>query len=266
MLDRFNRDINYLRVSVTDRCNLRCMYCMPEEGIKLFPREKILSIEEIAEAVSVASDKIGIRKVRLTGGEPLVRKGITELVRLISSIPGIEDLSITTNGVLLEKYASELKLAGLTRVNISLDTLDPEKYREINGGEISRVLDGIQAAKKAGFLPIKINVVLARGHNEDDLADLKHFCMKEGLEIRHISLMDLEEGTFSKVDGGSSGDCSSCNRLRLMSDGTVKPCLFSNNGYNIREHGIENAFLMALNRKPERGETSDNHQFYNIGG
>jgi cyclic pyranopterin phosphate synthase len=267
MLDRFKRDINYLRVSVTDRCNLRCEYCMPEEGIELISRDEILSIEEIAEVVKVGAEKIGIKKIRLTGGEPLVRKGIVDLVGMIAGINGIEELSMTTNATLLPEFAADLRRAGLDRVNISLDTLSPGEYRRVTrGGEIQKVFDGIRAARDAGLTPIKINVVKTESMNEDDLAEIKEFCRKEDLEIRHITLMNLKQGTFSKVEGGSSGDCATCNRLRLMANGNIKPCLFSNEGFNIREHGIENAFLKALNIKPERGETSDNHQFYNIGG
>jgi len=267
MLDRFNRNIDYLRISVTDRCNLRCVYCMPEEGINLIPRDEILSIEEIAEVVRVGASRLGIRKIRLTGGEPLVRKGIVDLLRLISGIPGIEEITMTTNGALLERYAVDLKEAGLTRVNISLDSINPDDYRRITrGGDLDDVLRGIGAAREAGLSPIKINVVKTDSRKDGDLEELKEFCRKERLEIRHITLMNLKTGTFSKVEGGSSGDCSTCNRLRLMSNGNIKPCLFSNHGFNIREHGIEKAFLMALAIKPEKGETSDNHQFYNIGG
>ena len=155
MFDRFNRSIDYLRISVTDRCNLRCRYCMPEKGIRLLKHEDILSFDEMAEFTKVAVRK-GIKKVRITGGEPLVRKGIVTLVSMISEIDGIKDLSMTTNGILLRNFASDLKKAGLHRVNISLDTIDPVKFSYITrDGKITDVLDGINAAKDAGFCLLK---------------------------------------------------------------------------------------------------------------
>ncbi|MDD5694804.1 MAG: radical SAM protein, partial [Bacteroidales bacterium] len=146
MYDRFNRPIQYLRISVTDRCNLRCVYCMPEEGVVPLKHSDILSYEEILEVVGVAIES-GIQKIRITGGEPLVRKGVVSLVSRVSSLKGIRDLSMTTNGILLEEFARPLKDAGLHRINISLDTLDPDRYRQLTrGGDITRVLKGIMAA------------------------------------------------------------------------------------------------------------------------
>lgn len=155
MFDRFNRKINYLRISVTDRCNLRCVYCMPEEGVVLLDHKEILSFDEIVDVAKTAVRK-GVDKIRVTGGEPLVRNGIIDLVKMIGEIDGIKDFSMTTNGILLSKYADDLANAGLHRVNISLDTLDPEKFKQITrGGDIQKVFDGIEAAKKAGLNPIK---------------------------------------------------------------------------------------------------------------
>ncbi|MEE9523387.1 MAG: radical SAM protein, partial [Thermodesulfovibrionales bacterium] len=157
--DRYSRVIDYMRVSVTDRCNLRCVYCMPEEGVKHIVRKEILSYEEIVRIVGIASG-LGVRKVRITGGEPLARKNIQSLIREISSIDTIEDLSLTTNGVLLEKYADELSVCGLDRINVSLDTLKPERYREITrGGDFEIVMKGIEKARNAGLGPVKINMV-----------------------------------------------------------------------------------------------------------
>ncbi len=267
MLDRFNRNIHYLRISVTDRCNLRCTYCMPEKGIKQIPREDVLTLEEIAEAVKLGASEFGIRKIRLTGGEPLLRKGIVSLVEQIGSIKGIEEIAMTTNGILLKKYASALRKAGLNRVNISLDTLSPVKFSAITrGGEVGSVIEGIEAARSAGLLPIKINVVKTENTDPDELEALKEYCRINDLKIRFIHQMDLKTGTFSQVEGGSSGNCATCNRLRLMSNGDIKPCLFGNHGFNIRELGIKKAFQMALGHKPQKGEINDNHQFYNIGG
>ena len=155
MFDRFNRKINYLRVSVTDRCNLRCVYCMPAEGIKLISHDQILSFEEIADVVRVAVT-MGITKVRITGGEPLVRKGIIQLVGMIGRIKEISDLSMTTNGTLLKNFADDLAGAGLHRINISLDSVDPVKFREITrGGNVNDVFEGIRAAKKPDFILLR---------------------------------------------------------------------------------------------------------------
>src|ERR1035437_1713558 len=175
MLDRFNRHINYLRISVTDRGNLRCTYCMPEEGIRLLDHSDILTYEEITAFTRLAVSN-GITKVRLTGGEPLVRKNIVELVSMLSQIDGLEDLSMTTNGILLSTFASDLKKAGLNRINISLDTMNPDQYSQITkNGELAKVLEGIDAAFQAGLKPIKINCVLL-GQSDEDTRQLRHFC------------------------------------------------------------------------------------------
>src|SRR5512133_385538 len=191
MFDRFNRKLNYLRISVTDRCNLRCTYCMPEEGIKLFRHEEILTFSEIAGFTRVAVAG-GVTKVRITGGEPLVRKGISALVRMISDIYGIEDLSMTTNGTLLKQFALELRESGLQRVNISLDTIDPEKFRKITRtGNITDVFEGIEAAKKAGLFPVKINCVIKDSREEEEAKAVARFCEENDLEIRYIRQMAL---------------------------------------------------------------------------
>lgn len=266
MYDRFNRNINYLRISVTDRCNLRCKYCMPEHGIKLLRHEDILTFEEIKDFTRVAVAK-GVTKVRLTGGEPLVRKGITTLVRMISEINGIRDFSMTTNGVLLKQYAYELHAAGMHRVNISLDTIDPGKFRDITrGGNILDVFEGIEVAKNAGLLPVKVNCVINISKEEDEARAVTSFCQDNGLEIRYIKQMDLVSGHFSKVDGGTGGDCALCNRLRLTANGKLKPCLFSNIEFDIRETGYEKALKQAIELKPECGSRNSTGSFYNIGG
>ncbi len=266
MLDRFNRHITYLRISVTDRCNLRCVYCMPERGIELIPKDEILSLEEIADVVRVAAD-LGVRKIRLTGGEPLVRQGIVDLTDMIRKIKGIEEIGMTTNGVLLAQYADDLKKAGLNRVNVSLDSVSPEKYSEITrGGDLEAVFAGIRAAIKAGLTPVKINVVRLNKGYDQEIQAIKEYAEDQGVKIRFISQMDLRTGEFSPVEGGDGGNCEICNRLRLTANGMLKPCLFSNREYSVREHGIREAFLMALNAKPEKGIISDTHSFYNIGG
>jgi GTP 3',8-cyclase len=266
MFDRFNRNLNYLRISVTDRCNLRCTYCMPEEGIKLFSHNDILTFDEIAGFTKVAVSH-GVTKVRITGGEPLVRKGITNLVRMISEIGGIMDLSMTTNGTLLKAYAHELRSAGLHRVNISLDTIDPAKFAKLTRtGNLDDVFEGIEAAQNAGLLPVKINCVIKDSKEEDEARKVADFCLKNNLEIRYIHQMDLVHGHFSIVDGGSGGDCSACNRLRLTSNGKLKPCLFNDVEFDIRELGFENALGLAAEMKPECGSRNITGEFYNIGG
>ena len=265
MFDQFNRHINYLRISLTDRCNLRCNYCVPVEGIKLMPNDDILSCDEIIEIVKIGAS-LGITKIRLTGGEPLMREDIVELVGRIKSINSIIDLSITTNGTRLSKLAKPMKEAGLDRVNVSLDTLDTVKYKKITKGSLSDVLEGIDAAFNVGFTPVKINFVRIKGVNEEDELEVKNFCATKGLQLRFIRQMNLETGEFYPVEGGEGGICSLCNRLRLTANGTIKPCLHSDYGFNIREFGIEQAFLKALNLKPKKGIGSKTHQFYNIGG
>jgi len=266
MFDGFNRKIDYLRISVTDRCNLRCRYCMPEEGIKLLRQEDILSFNEITDFTRVAVDN-GISKIRITGGEPLVRKNIVTLVNMISEISGIKDLSMTTNGVLLEHFARDLKTAGLQRVNVSLDTTDPDKYRYITRiGNIDDVFAGIETAKRAGLLPVKINCVVKESKEEDDARGVADYCKLNGLEIRYIRQMDLCRGFFSVVEGGTGGNCRICNRLRLTAQGMLKPCLFSPLEFDIKQLGFLRALELAVENKPEAGHQNNNGSFYNIGG
>jgi cyclic pyranopterin phosphate synthase len=239
---------------------------MPEEGIKLLSHNDILTFDEITDFVKAAVDR-GIKKVRLTGGEPLVRRGIVTLVSMLSSIDGISDLSMTTNGVLLGQYAEDLKKAGLQRVNISLDTVDPIRFEYISrNGALKEVLEGIEAAVKAGLTPVKINCVVKESANEPDAASVTEYCIKNGLEIRYIRQMDLVKGHFYVVDGGTSGDCSICNRLRLTSNGKLKPCLFNDIEFDIRELGFERALELATEHKPECGTLNRTGDFYNIGG
>jgi cyclic pyranopterin phosphate synthase len=239
---------------------------MPEEGIALMQHAEILSFEEIMEVVDAAIG-LGINKVRLTGGEPLVRKGIVNLVQMIASKPQIVDLGMTTNGQLLEQYAQPLKDAGLHRVNVSLDTMNPEKYKQITrGGSIEKVLNGIEASVKAGFLPVKINCVIIKSPTEPDALEVAEYGKQHGLQVRYIRQMDLEKGEFYIVDGGSGGDCSSCNRLRLTANGMIKPCLFNDMEYSVRKLGAEQALKSALDNKPSCGTVNKHGEFYNIGG
>jgi GTP 3',8-cyclase len=266
MFDSYNRHINYLRISVTDRCNLRCEYCMPAGGIELIRHQDVLRFEEIMEVVEIAVAK-GVNKVRITGGEPLVRKGVVNLVEMIARVPGILDLGMTTNGVLLEQFAKPLKEAGLQRINISLDTLDERRYKAITrGGDLNLVLKGIDAAISAGLKPVKINCVIKKDTNETDARMVDHYCQERGLQIRYIREMDLESGEFYVVHGGTGGDCASCNRLRLTANGMIKPCLFNDLEFSVRELGASKALELALEQKPPCGTVNMKGEFYNIGG
>lgn len=266
MYDSFKRKITYLRVSVTDRCNLRCTYCMPECGITPLPHSEVLTFEEITNVIRYAVEH-GVSKVRITGGEPLVRRNIVELVKMTAAIPGINELAMTTNGVLLDRFAHQLKAAGLQRVNISLDSVDPERFRQITRvGRLEAVFRGIAAAREAGLEPVKINCVIKKSPDEPDAMAVKEFCRQEGLQLRFIKEMNLETGQFSQVIGGDGGHCASCNRMRLTANGDLRPCLFSDLAYNVRTLGIEKAFEAALNNKPACGSVNHKNQFNNIGG
>jgi len=239
---------------------------MPEEGVQWIPHHQILSFEEILKVVRVAAN-LGIHKIRLTGGEPLVRKGIVELVSEIAKINAIKDISMTTNGILLPQFAHQLFKAGMQRLNISLDTLDEEKYHHMSRvGKLEDALNGIFAAKDAGFKPIKINMVVNAGTSLAEKQTMKSFCISNGLQIRFIHEMNLEEGSFTKVEGGEGGNCALCNRIRLTAKGDIMPCLFSSSGYNVRELGAETAIKMAIGLKPKSGKTNQVNSFYNIGG
>lgn len=294
MKDGFQRQISYLRLSITDLCNLRCRYCMPECGIDKKDHSQILTLEEIAEIVA-ASARLGIKKVRITGGEPLIRKGLPSLIEQIASIEGIREIALTTNGLLLEQMAEDLTKAGLHRVNISLDTLKEDKFQSMaRGGSLQQVLAGIQAAREAGLGPIKINTVLIGGFNDDEIADFAELTKEDDIEVRFIELMPLgpaasfPEGSFlpcesvlQKLPGliscGNSGVarlyqlpdakgriglitpishdfCQTCDRIRLTSDGKIKPCLHSDTEIPLRGlHGEDLLQKLAesIGQKPE---------------
>jgi cyclic pyranopterin phosphate synthase len=274
-------DVDYLRVSVTDRCNLRCIYCNPLGGCDFIDRREILRFEEIRRLVGLFAE-CGIRKVRLTGGEPLVRKNIIRLVRELAGIPGIEELSMTTNGVLLEPIAKELKDAGLKRVNISLASAERECYRQITGFDLlSKVTDGIYKAIEVGLTPVKINSVIIKGVNVSQIPALAEMSIELPVLVRFIEycptgrytrpdsyyvpnsevrkIIEREFGLLSSIvvgnangpalyfkvegssgaigfiSGRSSVFCRQCNRLRLTSDGKVKPCLYSDHCYELKK-------------------------------
>lgn len=189
--DKFDRVIDYMRISITDRCNLKCMYCMPKGELKPFEFKEILSYEEIVRVVTVAA-RLGVKKIRITGGEPLTRKNLPYLIASLKAINGIEDISLTTNGILLEKYARTLADSGLDRVNISLDSFRPERYKEITrGGDLSHVIKGLQAAEEAGLLPIKINMVPVRALNDDEVEDFARMTLETPRHVRFIEFMPI---------------------------------------------------------------------------
>ncbi|MCX7988958.1 MAG: GTP 3',8-cyclase MoaA [Thermodesulfovibrio sp.] len=199
MKDNFNRNIDYLRISIIDRCNLRCIYCMPEEGISnLLPHHEILSYEEILKIVEIGVD-LGITKIRITGGEPLLRKGIVSFIERLAKIEGIQDIGMTTNGVLLKKFAKDLYKAGLKRVNVSLDSLNQDKFRTITRvGSIGEVLDGIEEANKVGLKPVKVNVVVMKGINDDEIEKFALWSKEVEYQIRFIEFMPIGQNAWKK--------------------------------------------------------------------
>ena len=214
MYDNHNREINYLRVSVTDRCNLRCIYCMPKEGLSLLGHEDILSYEEILRIVKIAV-KRGIVKVRLTGGEPLVRRGLVDFISSLKTLDGLRDITLTTNGILLEDYAEPLYKAGIRRINVSLDSLNAEKYKSITRrGDLLRVIRGIKKAECIGFSPIKINVVAIKGFNDDELLNFAKLTVHKPYQIRFIEYMPI-------------GEAASENGFAYLSNDTVKEIINS---------------------------------------
>ena len=295
MIDNYGRSIDYLRISVTDLCNLRCRYCMPEEGVPKQPHSTIMTFEEIVSAAKAAA-ATGIRKIRITGGEPLVRRGIVSLCRELSSIEGINEVCMTTNGTLLRRFAEQLKDAGVARLNISLDTLVPEKYNYITRlGNLSDALEGIDAAFDAGFDSIKINNVLTGGFNDDEIEAFVDMTRDRSIEVRFIELMPIGGGidfdtskfischhVLERVpeleplelrDGvaelyrlpealGRVGlirpishkFCDSCNKIRITSDGMLKPCLHSDREISLRGKDcseMEEIIRGAILEKPE---------------
>jgi cyclic pyranopterin phosphate synthase len=290
ILDSFGRSINYLRISVTDRCNLRCIYCMPPEGVPQMSHSEILSYEEI-QTVSRAAAELGINRIRVTGGEPLVRAELPNVIKMLSQIEGIQELSLTTNGTMLKKYAWELKKAGLSRVNVSLDTLKPDKFRYITRlGKLKDVLEGIEAAREAGLQPVKINTVVMRGINDDEILDFARMTCEDRWHVRFIELMPFKGvaefvpsvelrqhiGLLGRLEpcpsitgngpamyyrlSGAKGTigfispltelsfCSRCNRMRLASDGKLRPCLLGEDEIDMKVPLRNNASMEEIKR------------------
>lgn len=287
MLDGEGRLIEYLRLSVTDRCNCRCTYCMPAGGVPMLGHKDILSFEELTEVVGACA-QLGVRKVRLTGGEPLVRRGLPELVRMIRAVPGVEELAMTTNATLLAPVAAELHHAGLDRLNVSLDTLDAARYAELTrGGSLEDALAGLAAARDAGFSHTKVNCVLMGGVNDADVPRLAELARTEPIDVRFIELMPMgpcagwpkarfipAETVLEVVPGlvplrrdgvaelwhapGWAGNvglirpmshrfCDGCSRIRVTADGRLKPCLHS--AAEIPLRGLHGEALLAELRR-----------------
>ena len=299
MKDKFGRDITYLRISVTDLCNLRCKYCMPESGVESLCHSDILSLEEIVEIVKVAA-KNGITKIRLTGGEPLVRRGFVHLCKEISKIEQIEDIAITTNGVHLKNMADDLFENKVKRINFSLDTLVKEKYNDITRrNDFEKTMESLFYAIEKGF-KVKLNVVLIGGFNDDEIENFVKLANDYDLEVRFIELMQIGETAnwskdkfvsnkivlekvpkleFDGVSGvakiykikGQKGKiglispiscsfCSDCNRIRLTSDGKLKPCLHSKDEINLKGlsgEELEEVFKRGIFDKPEKHHLED---------
>ncbi|MCG2812668.1 MAG: radical SAM protein [Candidatus Aminicenantes bacterium] len=268
MFDTYSRNITYLRVSVTDRCNLRCSYCMPEAGIELKSHADILSYEKIVHIVAAAAE-MGIHKIRLTGGEPLLRRNIVFLVCELKAVPGVSEVSMTSNGTLLDLLAAELKQAGLDRLNISLDTLDAGKYRQLTrNGEIEKVFAGMAAARRVGFKATKINMVLIPGFNDNEVETMKKFCGKNDLllqRIHHYSLHD-HKTVQQELAAERPLSCNVCNRLRLTADGKLKPCLFSDREFTVDFSDIPASLEKAVYAKPKHGVACRNRENWQIGG
>jgi len=265
MLDRYNRKINYLRISVTDRCNLRCTYCMPPEGVALKKKKENLSIDEFVEIVKEAVP-LGFTKIRLTGGEPLLKAGIVELVQKIKALSGVDHLGMTTNGVLLSKYAKPLKAAGLDSVNVSLDTLDPQLYHSITGGgNIEKVLEGINSAIEERFT-VKINTVVQDSTTEENILEMKTFCKNKGISLQLINHYSLKKKKLDNYCFDRPPPCEKCNRIRLMADGNLKPCLHSNIEIPVELKNIKSSLVEAVLRKPRRGGICTNRSMIEIGG
>lgn len=267
MEDGLGRSISYLRLSVTDRCDLRCRYCMPEEGVPRLRHGDICSFEELREFTEAAAE-LGVHKLRVTGGEPLVRRGIVELCAMLRQVPGIRELCLTTNGQLLEQLALPLRQAGVDRLNLSLDSLRPERYAAITRtGQLEQALRGLQAAEAAGFAQLKLNCVLLGGVNDDEIGDFVRLTREHPWQVRFIELMpmgccahwprerflsagvvpqrvpELEEagrdgvarlyrlpdglGTVGLIEPMSCAFCAQCSRIRITADGKLKPCLHS---------------------------------------
>ncbi len=218
LIDSHSRKINYLRISITDRCNLRCLYCMPEEGVTLAPPASILRYEEILRVARIAVSH-GVSSIRVTGGEPLVRKGIVEFIRDLAAIKGLKDISLTTNGVSLAEFAEPLKKAGLSRVNVSLDSLKKDRFAGITrADQLERVLLGLEEAERAGLTPVKINMVVIKGFNDDEILDFARLTRKKPYHVRFIEYMP-----FNTEEGWDRDKCLGADEIKKIIEKTEGP-------------------------------------------
>lgn len=311
LIDQHNRTIKYLRLSVTDRCDLRCFYCMPNDYRDFEEPEDWLSFAEI-ERVIASFTRLGVSSVRITGGEPLVRRDLPELVKSLAALPGLDDLSLSTNATRLAKNAEILKQSGISRINVSLDTVDPVKFKQITQGKLEKIIDGLMAAKKAGLDPIKINMVIMKDVNDDDVEEMVSFCMENEFTLRFIETMpmgdsgrnainyfiDLHEiearlaekfeliptvmpsagagpARYVQVAGSnfnigfitpiSQHFCDTCNRVRMVADGTLYMCLGDEHKYELRpllragisDEDLDQVIRDAINMKPLKHEFNE---------
>ncbi|MBN1269895.1 MAG: radical SAM protein [Kiritimatiellae bacterium] len=266
MQDPYQRTIDYLRISLTDRSNLRGSYTMPLKYSEPVPEDRLLTVDEIVKVVRVAV-KYGFRKFRLTGGEPLLRPDVVKIVEVLAPIGGVDDLSMTTNGTLLAEMAKSLAHAGLKRVNVGLNTMDPNRFAAMTqGGDLYQVVAGVCAAAAAGLKPIRLNCMVERSSREKSAQEVARFAAEHGFEVRFARRMNFLTGEFWPVEGGQGGHCAKCNRLRLSCDGAFHACLFSAQGFSIRKLGVETALKQAIEAKPESGRSCSGQGFYAVGG
>lgn len=265
MYDSCGRSVDYLRISVTDRCNLRCVYCVPAEEPPRLPREEILSFEQIRE-VARAAHGLGFRKFRLTGGEPLVRSSVVDLVAALRRDLPLSLLAMTTNGTLLAPLAADLARSGLDSVNVSLDTLDADRYASLTrGGRLSDVLAGIDAALASG-LKVKLNAVVLEDSVGAELDALRTFADRRGAALQLIREYRLDQ---VKRDGGDYDrppPCASCNRVRVTADGRLLPCLHSRKELPLDFSDLRGSLERCILAKPPRGESRSEHALRGIGG
>jgi cyclic pyranopterin phosphate synthase len=322
LVDSYNRVIDYLRISVTDRCSMRCLYCKPRDGVAVLPHGELLRYEEIYRLARLFV-RLGIHKIRITGGEPLERRDILGLIKKLTALKGLQEVGLTTNGLLLRDFSRGLGDAGVRRVNVSIDTLRPEKFAELTGRDnLSQVINGIRASRQAG-LEVKLNMVAMKGINDTEYADFLSFALEHRCDVRFIELMtqmynervvsdlyisasvimeslqkryrlislDQDEGAVKErlyqpegcqirigfISPISDPFCSTCNRLRLMPEGTLKTCLYSDRGVNLKgklrkgasDSELEGVITEMVKHKPERhhmGCDDANLVMYRTGG
>jgi GTP 3',8-cyclase len=263
--DSFDRPIRCLRVSVTDRCNLRCTYCAPPGPLRRLREEELLPLGDLAR-IARAAVGLGVDKLRLTGGEPLVRPGLVGLVAELSRIDGLESLCMTTNGTLLAPLAADLKRAGLGSLNVSLDTLDAGRYGAITGGgALVDALDGIDAALEAG-LPVKLNVVVPSADDAGDAEAVERYARERGASSQRILRYDLAARKLDDPRFDRPPPCARCDRIRLLADGRLKPCLHSDIAVPVDMDRIEESLLSCVGMKPERGGACTTLAVGQIGG